>query len=147
MDSTYRLRPVMGALVWAALALGAFLAPWPSNQPETAPEYPASRVWTYLVSRPFRVQAVFPAGTPAFRGDPVCLRRDGELSTIGQIREVRMETERTTIIVELFESLPDGLTGETRFIAVPNPRTPAWVIWNLLERYTREGDLVLDPFC
>jgi len=25
-------------------------------------------------------------------------------------------------------------------------RTPAWVIWNLLERYTRAGDLVLDPF-
>ena len=26
-------------------------------------------------------------------------------------------------------------------------RTPAWVIWNLLERYTREQDLVVDPFC
>ena len=25
--------------------------------------------------------------------------------------------------------------------------TPSYVIWNLLERYTREGDLVLDPFC
>ena len=25
--------------------------------------------------------------------------------------------------------------------------TPAWVIWNLLERYTRPGDLVVDPFC
>lgn len=25
--------------------------------------------------------------------------------------------------------------------------TPAWVIWNLLTRYTREGDLVVDPFC
>jgi adenine-specific DNA-methyltransferase len=25
--------------------------------------------------------------------------------------------------------------------------TPAWVIWNLLERYSREGDLVVDPFC
>ena len=26
-------------------------------------------------------------------------------------------------------------------------RTPAWVIWNLLQRYTREKDLVVDPFC
>jgi len=26
-------------------------------------------------------------------------------------------------------------------------RTPTYVIWNLLERYTREGDLVVDPFC
>ncbi len=25
--------------------------------------------------------------------------------------------------------------------------TPTYVIWNVLERYTREGDLVVDPFC
>lgn len=25
--------------------------------------------------------------------------------------------------------------------------TPSWVIWNLLQRYTREGDLVIDPMC
>ena len=25
--------------------------------------------------------------------------------------------------------------------------TPAYVIWNLLQRYTRENDLVVDPFC
>jgi DNA modification methylase len=25
--------------------------------------------------------------------------------------------------------------------------TPAWVIWQLLTRYTREGDVVLDPMC
>jgi len=25
--------------------------------------------------------------------------------------------------------------------------TPAWVIWQLLTRYTREGDTVLDPMC
>ncbi|MFT4543117.1 MAG: adenine-specific DNA-methyltransferase [Planctomycetota bacterium] len=25
--------------------------------------------------------------------------------------------------------------------------TPAYVIWNLIERYTRQGDLVIDPFC
>lgn len=25
--------------------------------------------------------------------------------------------------------------------------TPAWVIWNLLERYTRPNDLILDPMC
>lgn len=25
--------------------------------------------------------------------------------------------------------------------------TPAWVIWNLLERYTRQGDVVVDPMC
>ena len=25
--------------------------------------------------------------------------------------------------------------------------TPSWIIWNLLDRYTRPGDLVVDPFC
>lgn len=25
--------------------------------------------------------------------------------------------------------------------------TPSWVIWQLLQRYTREGDVVLDPMC
>lgn len=25
--------------------------------------------------------------------------------------------------------------------------TPSYVIWNLLKRYTREGDIVVDPFC
>jgi len=33
--------------------------------------------------------------------------------------------------------------GDPRFVG----RTPAYVIWNLLTRYTRAGDLVLDPFC
>src|SRR5215475_10330521 len=25
--------------------------------------------------------------------------------------------------------------------------TPAWVIWQLMQRYTREGDTILDPMC
>lgn len=25
--------------------------------------------------------------------------------------------------------------------------TPSWVVWQVLQRYTREGDRVLDPFC
>ena len=33
--------------------------------------------------------------------------------------------------------------GDPRF----EGRTPSYVIWNLLERYTRPGDVVLDPFC
>ncbi|MEM7306736.1 MAG: DNA methyltransferase [Planctomycetota bacterium] len=37
----------------------------------------------------------------------------------------------------------DRPMGDPRF----EGRTPAYVIWNLLQRYTREGDLVVDPFC
>ncbi len=33
--------------------------------------------------------------------------------------------------------------GDPRFLG----RTPTYVIWNLLERYTRAKDLVVDPFC
>ena len=36
-----------------------------------------------------------------------------------------------------------GLQGSPRYRGA----TPSYVIWNLLERYTREGDLVVDPFC
>lgn len=33
--------------------------------------------------------------------------------------------------------------GDNKFRGV----TPAFVIWNLLQRYTKEGDLVVDPMC
>ena len=33
--------------------------------------------------------------------------------------------------------------GDNKFNGV----TPAFVIWNLLQRYTKEGDLVVDPMC
>lgn len=33
--------------------------------------------------------------------------------------------------------------GDPRFVGA----TPTYVIWNLLQRYTREDDLVVDPFC
>jgi adenine-specific DNA-methyltransferase len=39
-----------------------------------------------------------------------------------------------------YGDVPMGTTGY-------KGATPAWVVWNLLERYTRELDLVVDPFC
>jgi len=41
------------------------------------------------------------------------------------------------------QQLGDKVMGDPRF----EGRTPAYVIWNLLQRYTREDDLVVDPFC
>lgn len=38
---------------------------------------------------------------------------------------------------------PDAHYGDPRY----EGRTPSYLIWNLLERYTREQDLVVDPFC
>lgn len=37
----------------------------------------------------------------------------------------------------------DSPQGDVRYAG----RTPTYVIWNLLERYTRPKDLVVDPFC
>lgn len=36
-----------------------------------------------------------------------------------------------------------GVQGNPRYIGA----TPSYIIWNLLERYTKVGDLVVDPFC
>ncbi len=43
---------------------------------------------------------------------------------------------------------PSAQYGE-RPLGIPGypGATPPWVIWNLLERYTRRGDRVVDPFC
>jgi len=37
----------------------------------------------------------------------------------------------------------DEIQGDQRFAGA----TPSYVIWNLLQRYTKAGDLVVDPFC
>lgn len=37
----------------------------------------------------------------------------------------------------------EGAQGDTRYVGA----TPSYVVWNLVTRYTKEGDLVVDPFC
>lgn len=37
----------------------------------------------------------------------------------------------------------EGMQGDQNYIGA----TPSYVIWNLLQRYTKVGDLVLDPMC
>ena len=37
----------------------------------------------------------------------------------------------------------DGMQGDKRYVGA----TPSWVIWQLLQRYTREKDLIVDPMC
>ena len=37
----------------------------------------------------------------------------------------------------------DAIQGDARFVGA----TPWYVIWNVVQRYTKEGDLVVDPFC
>ncbi len=37
----------------------------------------------------------------------------------------------------------EGMQGDQRYVGA----TPSYIIWNLIQRYTKEGDLVVDPFC
>jgi adenine-specific DNA-methyltransferase len=37
----------------------------------------------------------------------------------------------------------EGLQGDPRYVGA----TPSYIVWNLIQRYTKPGDLVVDPFC
>ena len=50
--------------------------------------------------------------------------------------------QTTTLWYHPTQQYGDEVMGDPRFAG----RTPAYVIWNLLQRYTRPGDLVVDPF-
>ncbi|MEZ4468235.1 MAG: DNA methyltransferase [bacterium] len=50
---------------------------------------------------------------------------------------------QTTTLWEYLPAVRRGWAGQHRLPGA----TPAYVIWNLLERYTRPGDVVMDPFC
>ena len=54
-----------------------------------------------------------------------------------------LKLQTTTLWYYPSQQYGDEPMGDPRF----SGRTPAYVIWNLLERYTRPGDLVVDPFC
>ncbi|MHC4597374.1 MAG: hypothetical protein ACYS47_00055 [Planctomycetota bacterium] len=125
-------RVVLGALVWGAIAAGLVALTHHVNHRAELPSYPAREVWTYLTTAPRRARIDFPAETAANRGDPVCRRIDGNVRTVGQIRLVSKDPEKTSVIVEFYEGIDVLLTKETRFYAIPNPNTPAWIIDVLL---------------
>lgn len=54
--------------------------------------------------------------------------------------EPRLQT--TTLWYHPTQQYGNQVHGDPRY----EGRTPAYVVWNLLERYTRPGDRVLDPF-
>ena len=55
----------------------------------------------------------------------------------------RPKLQTSTLWYHPTQQIGEETHGDPRYPG----RTPAYVIWNLLERYTREGDLVVDPFC
>jgi len=53
----------------------------------------------------------------------------------------KLQIESTTLWDFPRQNYGDKPHGNNKYNGV----TPAFVIWNLLQRYTKEGDLVVDP--
>jgi len=54
-----------------------------------------------------------------------------------------LKVETTTLWDYPSQHYGTGVQGRKEYVGA----TPSYVIWNLLQRYTRENDVVLDPFC
>lgn len=63
--------------------------------------------------------------------------------TAQKLKKVEPKIESTTLWDFLTQNYGDKPHGDNKFNGV----TPAFVIWNLLQRYTKSGDLVVDPMC
>ncbi|MCH2112367.1 MAG: DNA methylase, partial [Planctomycetes bacterium] len=55
----------------------------------------------------------------------------------------RLEIQTTTLWKYPSQHYGEGEQGSADYRGA----TPSWVIWNLLERYTQEKDVVVDPMC
>ncbi len=59
------------------------------------------------------------------------------------MKKAQPEIETTTLWDFPTQNYGNSPHGDNKFRGV----TPAFVIWNLLQRYTKEGDLIVDPMC
>jgi DNA modification methylase len=58
-------------------------------------------------------------------------------------RPKKLELQSTTLWEFPSQQYGNKRQGNKEYIGA----TPSYVIWNLLKRYTREGDVVMDPMC
>lgn len=54
-----------------------------------------------------------------------------------------LELQTTTLWDYPSQHYGKGVQGDPNYVGA----TPSYVIWNVLQRYTKEGDLVVDPMC
>jgi len=59
------------------------------------------------------------------------------------VKKPPLKLQTTTLWYYPSQQYPGEPQGRPSFQGA----TPSYVVWNLLSRYTREGDLVVDPFC
>lgn len=58
-------------------------------------------------------------------------------------RKPNLRIQTTTLWEYPSQHYGPGVQGDAKFPGA----TPSFVIWNLLQRYTRPGDIILDPMC
>jgi DNA modification methylase len=58
-------------------------------------------------------------------------------------KKPELELHSTTLWEYPSQHYGDSIQGAQEYVGA----TPSWVIWNLLERYTKKKDLVVDPMC
>ena len=54
-----------------------------------------------------------------------------------------LRVQTTTLWEYPSQHYGNEIQGDQRYIGA----TPSWIIWQLIQRYTEPGDLVVDPFC
>lgn len=54
-----------------------------------------------------------------------------------------MRIQTTTLWDYPSQHYGEGMQGDQKYVGA----TPSYVIWNLIQRYTKPGDLVVDPMC
>lgn len=70
-------------------------------------------------------------------------RRGVVVAAGGKPGKPPLELQTTTLWEYPSQHYGEGMQGDQGYIGA----TPSWIIWNLLERYTKPGDLVVDPMC
>jgi DNA modification methylase len=55
----------------------------------------------------------------------------------------QLRVQPTTLWEYPSQHYGDKIQGDAKYVGA----TPSYVIWNLVQRYTKPGDLVVDPFC
>jgi SAM-dependent methyltransferase len=62
---------------------------------------------------------------------------------VERLRKPPLRIQATTLWDYPSQHYGEGMQGDSRYVGA----TPSYVIWNLIQRYTRPGDLVVDPMC
>ncbi|HOZ47711.1 MAG TPA: DNA methyltransferase [Candidatus Hydrogenedentes bacterium] len=76
-------------------------------------------------------------------GNPRTPRGTSDWRNHGQFKKPELEVQTTTLWDYPSQHYGHGSQGDQAYVGA----TPSYIIWNLLQRYTREGDLVVDPMC